>query len=452
MDISINSRAYIGAVSLFILILFFLILIRLKTKKDLKTSIRISTLSLGVSYILMLISIVIALFPTYITYALNLPPISDFVSIAIASPLQIGMAIILFRIKRFRNGLPFLYRDKFTIFDILIYMVSMFAVIVISESGIPHLLSVFLILTVFVFAVGIITWWRKNMSALYIDKVKDTEILDLTTKVKEQDDLIFELTESNKRLSAIIHKDNHLIPALHTTIGTFLTERLKGSEHEEYALQILSELEQKFETRADLLLKNKVKSGSLPSTGVLFLDGIFQHQRGVALQNNIEFDLMVAGNIPYLVRHIINQTKLETLLSDHIKDAIIALGASRTDTKRIAVFIGKIEESYEIIIQDNGIPFEPETLLSLGLKRITTHADEGGSGIGFMTTFETLRETGASLIITEYAKSAGKSKYTKNITIRFDNNNAFIIRSYRARELQKQNTRENLLIEAYKTN
>ncbi|MDR1629665.1 MAG: hypothetical protein LBS36_05570 [Oscillospiraceae bacterium] len=290
------------------------------------------------------------------------------------------------------------------------------------------------------------------MSALYIDKVKDTEILDLTTKVKEQDDLIFELTESNKRLSAIIHKDNHLIPALHTTIGTFLTERLKGSEHEEYALQILSELEQKFETRADLLLKNKVKSGSLPSTGVLFLDGIFQHQRGVALQNNIEFDLMVAGNIPYLVRHIINQTKLETLLSDHIKDAIIALGASRTDTKRIAVFIGKIEESYEIIIQDNGIPFEPETLLSLGLKRITTHADEGGSGIGFMTTFETLRETGASLIITEYAKSAGKSKYTKNITIRFDNNNAFIIRSYRARELQKQNTRENLLIEAYKTN
>lgn len=451
METSVASQAYIGSVSLFILILFFLIFVYLKINKDLKVAIRISTLSLGVSYILMLMSIIIALFPSYIMDAFDLSPISDSVSIIIAAFVQIGMAIILFTIKRFRNGLPFLYKDKFTMFDIVIYSISMAAIIFISESTISNLFSVLLIFAVLIFAVGIITWWRKNMSALYIDKVKDTEILELTQKVQEQDDRIFELTESNKRLSAIIHKDNHLIPALHTSLSTFLANHLQGSEHEEYALQILNELEQKFETRADLLLKNRVNCGSLPSTGVLLLDGILRHQQGVASQNDIAFDLMVVGNIPYMTRHIINQTKLETLLSDHIKDAIIALKTAKAETKIISVFIGKLEEIYEVTIKDNGIPFAAETLLGLGLQRITTHADEGGSGIGFMTTFETLRETKASLIITEYAKSASKSKYTKDITIRFDGEGAYIIRSYRARELQKQNNRDDLVIEAYKT-
>lgn len=55
-------------------------------------------------------------------------------------------------------------------------------------------------------------------------------------------------------------------------------------------------------------------------------------------------------------------------------------------------------------IYDSGIEFELETLKKLGLERITTHKKTGGSGIGFMTTFETLKECKASLIIEENMK------------------------------------------------
>ena len=46
---------------------------------------------------------------------------------------------------------------------------------------------------------------------------------------------------------------------------------------------------------------------------------------------------------------------------------------------------------------DNGVDFEVDTLAKLGLERVTTHKDTGGSGIGFMTTFETLKNLMSAL-------------------------------------------------------
>jgi len=72
-------------------------------------------------------------------------------------------------------------------------------------------------------------------------------------------------------------------------------------------------------------------------------------------------------------------------------------------------------------------------LRTLGKEQKTTHADAGGTGIGFMTIFEVLDEYKASLIIME--KSPDSSNYTKSVTIRFDNQNQYIIKSYRADSL-----------------
>ena len=65
----------------------------------------------------------------------------------------------------------------------------------------------------------------------------------------------------------------------------------------------------------------------------------------------------------------------------------------------------------------------------------------GGTGIGFMTTFETLKECKASLIIEEY----NKQEYTKAVIIKFDDKNEYRIHSYRVEEI-KNKTQNNRII------
>ena len=67
-----------------------------------------------------------------------------------------------------------------------------------------------------------------------------------------------------------------------------------------------------------------------------------------------------------------------------------------------------------------------EERITLGKERVTTHAESGGSGMGFMITFETLRKAHASLIITEFEN---KIPFSKSVSFMFNGENSFIIKS-----------------------
>lgn len=71
-----------------------------------------------------------------------------------------------------------------------------------------------------------------------------------------------------------------------------------------------------------------------------------------------------------------------------------------------------------------------------------------GSGIGFMTTFETLKECKASLIIEE-RHEVKDNDYTKAVIIRFDGKNEYKIRSFRANEIRKKGKDNRIIIEKY---
>ena len=148
------------------------------------------------------------------------------------------------------------------------------------------------------------------------------------------------------------------------------------------------------------------------------------------IKNNIDFDLQISGNIYYIINNIISVEQLEILIADHIKDAIIAIKHSDNVNKSILVRIGKLEECYGLYIYDSGIEFEKETLESLGKRPSTTHKDEGGTGMGFMNTFDTLRGCKGSLVIKEIGEPS-KENFTKIIMIKFDGGNEFKVESYR---------------------
>ena len=163
---------------------------------------------------------------------------------------------------------------------------------------------------------------------------------------------------------------------------------------------------------------------------------MFKYMQSECKKNNIEFKLQINGNIHHMINQIIPKDKLVTLIGDHLRDAIIAINSSNNSFKSIIAILGKADEFYEFCVFDTGIEFELETLLALGTKPITTHKDTGGTGYGFMTTFETLRETKGSLVIEEKHKMS-ENNYTKAVRIIFDGKAQYRISSYRMKEQNK---------------
>ena len=172
----------------------------------------------------------------------------------------------------------------------------------------------------------------------------------------------------------------------------------------------------------------------LQSTGITEIDDMFKYMQSECKSKNIQFNLQINGNIYHMINNKIAQNKLVTMIGDHLRDAIIAIEFSENSFKSI------------LAIFDTGIEFKIDTLLKLGLEPATTHKDSGGTGIGFMTTFETMSETKASLIINEMHEM-NNTDYTKSITIRFDGKNEYRIKSYRSDEIKKKLKDNRIIIE-----
>lgn len=122
-----------------------------------------------------------------------------------------------------------------------------------------------------------------------------------------------------------------------------------------------------------------------------------------------------------------------------MKNSIVAINYSTNKNPKILVQFDATD-FFELRIYDTGIEFEIDTLIKLGKEQITTHKSDGGSGIGFITTFETLNKTNGSFIIEEYKND--EAKYSKCLIFKFNNKNQYIIRSYRAEEIKGKSNNE----------
>ena len=125
-----------------------------------------------------------------------------------------------------------------------------------------------------------------------------------------------------------------------------------------------------------------------------------------------------------------------------IRNAIIAVNHTANDYRSIMAVFGIKDDSYELCVYDSGIPFEITTLLNLGIQPASTHLDEGGTGIGFITTFETINSCNASFIINEITNN----NYTKSLEIKFDNKHEYIIISDRKEKIKEMNQHNRTII------
>lgn len=390
------------------------------------------------SFIVMLLAICITLFSFFIASAvLFFITLTKFFSIirstmgeyVIVGLLQCFLVHLFFKIKRFKNGFSFFREEKFykniRVMNLLIiFVTATFIIFVFNKNPIIDRIIFFLLLSSMILIVYLI---KRAITKHYKSNMKERAIEDLKQQIEKKDSEIEELKSELGRALKINHKYNHRISAMERAISKLKFGTEFAEENGELA-ELVKQLSDEYKNEIGTL-------ENIAKTGIVGIDSILEHMSNNAKKSNIKFGVEIKYNISEIIDKFIKQGKLETLLADHINDAIIAINYSNNNVKEIMVEFDKDEDIYEIRFYDTGIEFDIDTLLKLGKEQVTTHKDSGGSGIGFVTTFETLHECKGSLIIEEYEQN--QCKYSKSIIIRFDNKNMYKIRSYRQDEINK---------------
>lgn len=407
------------------------------TKKPIYYTITIFFTSLTITYIMYIISII---FAGIIVKVLNLSlNINNTLIFILTILIEIIIMILIFKIKRFKNGISFLQNEQ-KVGNIGVIGIVFIGIALIVYSFIQDTVHTkYIFFGMIIELICLFIWLKRKITVYYRQRLKERTVEELESEIRARDERICEVVDENSRLAEVNHKFSSRIRALED-FSCKMIERPEiaelmrcefGDEFADFeeAVKNVSEEFSSEMKHAVIIRKN------LPKTGVFGVDNLLEYMCKESAKNGIDFDVKINGNILFMVQKIIDSKMLETLLGDHIKDAIIAINSSQNTYKNILVTIGIVKECYEISIYDTGIEFEIDTLLKLGLERITTHKSTGGSGIGFMTTFETLAKAKASLIIEE-KHPITNNDYTKIVRIRFDGKKEYRIKSYRQNEIE----------------
>ena len=389
------------------------------SKNEIGKSILTTIVSVSINYIISTVSIMVCFIFNKILSINN-----DWINLMIICIFHMIILRNVLKIKKLKYGFSFLRSenqdDYIDIFILIISSIILFSIIIISDTNLK-LASNFAV--VFgVFATIMFITIQKSIQLYYKQKLLVQELKETKEKLEEKTKEIKELEEENIKISkkshTLVHKQKSLEHKIDGLIGKTeiskeevgeLTNRIKEINKELYKEKTVIELDK---------------------TEIPQIDDMLKYMQSECKKNNIDFELQIKGNIHHMINNLISKEDLETLLADHIKNAIIAINHGNNINRSILVRIGKIDECYGLYIYDSGIEFEKETIKNLGKKPSTTHENEGGTGMGFMNTFDTLKKCNASLIIEEYNEPS-KDNYTKVIKIKFNNKNEFEIKTYR---------------------
>ncbi len=395
-------------------------------KNTLRYTFIATIISLSTSYILFAVSIILSFF---VNVFISIR--SELINFLIIASLHILFSVLLFKIKRFKDGFPFLKSlsedDYFYIIFLIICTVTLFSFIIFVKL----LSSKDIFYTFIIFSIIMFITIRKSITSYYKYNLLVKELNDLKSELDKKDEEIQILEKENLDFSKTSHSIAHKQQALEYKLKqlSLKTEIANELDITEEANKLSNEYKEN---------ANEEISPSIDRTGIESIDDILDFLYSECQHNKISFSLKLFGNIHQMINNAVSENQLEILLADHIKDAMIAIRHSTNVNKSILVKLGLIDDIYSMYVYDSGIEFDKDTLLDLGTKPLTTHEEDGGTGLGFMNTFDTLKQTNASLCIYEIDKP-NKDNYTKAIIVKFDNKNDLIIKTYRADELKKLN-------------
>lgn len=358
------------------------VIVTVVTKFKIKYSVVVTFIALMISYLAYIVSVIITAIIINV-FKINIAT-DEVKSLFLIVFIQCLILYIFFKQKRLKNGIQFLQDDKminsigiigFGFIGITIIIYSLFD----NSKGQEFIIK--LTSGLLIEAICLFIWLKKKITKYYKQKLKEQTVADLQNEIKEKDNKINEILEENKAIATINHKYSSRIKALEEFSSKVvskpeLVEKMKtefGEDYTAFSAQI-KRISQEYSNE----MKTKVtKENAIPKTGIFGIDTLLEHMSTEATKSSISLDVKINASINYMVEDIISESALETLLGDHIKDAIIAINCSNNTNRRILVVISIVDRCYEINFYDTGIEFEIDTLIKLGKEQITTHKETG---------------------------------------------------------------------------
>lgn len=394
------------------------------SESNIGQSIIITTISLSINYAIFFISIIISFIPNGLLNINN-----NYWSLIIILILYSGFICTFLKVKRLNKGLIFfkekLKNDNIDMLILNISAIILFMIIILSNYNKITAREIGFSLIVFTFIMFITI--QKSLQLYYKQKLQEREVEEIKKELKNKETEIKELEKENLKLNkknhSIAHKQKSLEYELEQMV---LNNQIVDRNHVRDKIEKLSKE-----------MQNETISIELTRTGINEIDNMLKYMQSECVKNKIDFQLQINGNIHHMVNTYIGKGELEILIADLIKNAIIAINHSKNINKSILVRLGIIDGAYSLYVYDSGIEFEIDTLINLGIKPSSTHEKDGGTGMGLMNTFDTLKKYKASLIIDEYGKPVNDN-FTKVIKIIFDNKNVYRIESYRKKDIQEK--------------
>lgn len=338
------------------------------------------------------------------------------------------LLMLFFKIPRFKNGFNFLINLKSkTILHYFLFIIGLsiiFIYILLSYSDDTSIFNVFILLislSVFLFIIikkSITYFYKHDLLIKDLDETKE----DLMVEKEKNEKLIKEILDINKKNHSISHMQKKL---------QFKLNKLAFSN------EMATELDFRSNININNLISDEVfENIPIPLTGNSIIDDMLSYLQSECIENKIDFEISLSGNVFHIINNYINTESLEILLADLIRNSIIAINYSKNKNKSILVRIGIIDGIYGVYVYDSGIEFNIDTLLNLGLKPCSSHLDNGGSGLGFMNIFDSLKDSNSTLHISEIG-SPCLENYTKGIAIKFNNSHSYILDSYRIDKIKE---------------
>lgn len=431
-------RAYIKSKTNFLESVICLILMLSLTfskfqKKDVTYSMMIIVFSLSINYIMLILSSAISYFPNAIMKTQN-----DYISFAFVIIFYTIFVYGFTKIKRFKSGL-IIFKSKLDneYFNLIILNISMIVIFLfIALSNYKEEITGKLGIGFIICGIMMFITIQKSLQLYYKQKLLIQDLNETKEELEKKKQEVEQLEKENLNFSKTSHSIAHKQKSLEYKLNELMVKSEIASE---------IDLKDRLNTISKELYSEKAVV-ELAKTDISEIDDMLKYMQSESIKNKIDFQLQLSGNIHHMINQYVSKENLEILIADHIRNAIIAINYSDNVNKSILVRLGIIDGIYSLYIYDSGIEFETETLLNLGKKPSTTHGDNGGTGMGFMNTFDTLKKYEASMIINEYGKPC-KDNYTKLIMFKFDKKNEFKICSYRSEEIKEKDITNSLNIE-----
>lgn len=413
--------------SVLILILFTFIFLTQTLHTLPEISMTATIISYGMSYITFTISVAIIGIGVTSAFHLSFSAYNHTLLQTLTAFIQIIITPLLFHSKRLKRGMPFLTNKLHSMTLMLISILLLFTALLLSNSNNSDV-YVIPFLFIFLLATFIYLSWKNNITKTYLDKLKEKDITELNSLLDEKDLRIRQLEEENQELAKIIHGDNKLIPAMALAVESFIQDTASlAPAVSQTGNRLLNELNQMSTNRKGIIHDQDFRCRVIPSTNVTSVDNLLKYMQQKAHEMDIDFNAAVSCNLKSMIHKAIAEDELNTLLADLLENALIA--TKQNCGHHVLLNIDLVEKFYVISIFDSGTPFSREVLINLGLKNYTTHENDGGSGIGLVTSYEIIQKHNASLAIDEYALRSGL--YTKKVSVTFNHMRQYSLYTYR---------------------